>query len=53
MSDQLVLTLKRSPYGWSAYHPNGSAVAHSKERSWLEEYCRDAGAEVVVSKSQK
>ncbi|GAC1527396.1 MAG: hypothetical protein NVS3B1_17640 [Marmoricola sp.] len=40
----IILTVRKSQYGWTAYHPNGRAVAHSKERAWLMEYVKECSA---------
>lgn len=39
---RLVLTIKKSAWGFTAYHPNGVAVAHAKNRAWLEAYVKDS-----------
>lgn len=39
----MTLTIKKSPWGWTAYHSSGRAVAHSREKSWLESYVKDCG----------
>lgn len=39
---KLVLTVKKSAYGWTAYHPSGRAVAHAKERAWLDAYVKES-----------
>jgi len=34
--------VSRSPWGWTAYDPNGRALAHSESKALLEAYLRDS-----------
>lgn len=36
------MTIRKSQWGFTAYHPSGRAVAHSHSRALLEAYVRDA-----------
>jgi hypothetical protein len=37
----MTFTIKKSQWGWTAYHPNGFAVAHSESKALLEAYLKE------------
>jgi hypothetical protein len=44
----VTVELRRSPWGWTAYDvETGAAVAHSRERAWLVDYCHAVGLDVT------
>lgn len=37
----MALTIKKSEWGWTAYHPSGRPVAHAATKTLLEAYVKD------------